>query len=87
MSEHKTERQLLEDISAKLGMAVGFLAIVGRTQNEQIQILHRMEFEWADIGAMVGLTSDAARMRFNSLKNGAANKDNKPPKKLVKGGA
>ena len=86
MSEPKTERQLLADISARLDKVVGFLAIAGRDQNDQIKILRGLDFDWNDIGAMVGLKADAARMRVNSLKNGAVNvKDEKQSKKLAKG--
>jgi hypothetical protein len=68
MTEAKTELQLLKEISAKLDRLAGFLAIAGRAESEQIKILRGLNFEWGEIGAMVGLKADAARMRFSSLK-------------------
>jgi hypothetical protein len=59
---------LLAEISAKLDKVVGFLAIEGRDQSGQIRILRGLGFEWNEIGMMVGLSADAARMRFNTLK-------------------
>jgi hypothetical protein len=86
MSEPKDQRRLLEDISAKLDKVVGFLAIADRDQNDQIKILRSLEYDWAEIGMFVGLTADAARMRFNTLKNGAAKDGDKgKSKKLTKG--
>jgi len=74
MIESISERQLLQDISGKLGTIIGYLAISGREQNAQITILRSLDFEWDEIGRLVGLTADAARMRFNSTKNGSATK-------------
>jgi hypothetical protein len=84
MTESKTERQLLEDISAKLDKLLGFVAIAGREQGEQIKILRGLNFEWSDIGTMVGLKADAARKRFNAPKNDAGK--SKRNKKQSKGG-
>lgn len=63
MMETSTE-QLLEEISAKLDRILAALLIAGREQNVQIGILRSYNFEWNEIGQMVGLNADAARKRF-----------------------
>jgi len=85
MPEQKTERQLLEEISNKMNTLIGSVAIAGRELNEQIKILKALNFDWTDIGMHVGLTADAARMRFNSLRNEIKSKDKDRVKKGSKG--
>ena len=70
MADEKTERQLLQEISAKMDKVIGSVAIIGREKNEQIKILRSLGFEWNDIGILVGLEADAARKRLNSLAKG-----------------
>src|SRR5712671_6747993 len=74
MTEVPDERQLLQEISAKLDKVVGCLAIIGKDQNEQITTLRNLSFDWPFIGTIVGLNSDAARMRYASSKS-VVNKD------------
>lgn len=69
-----TERQLLEQINAKLGLVVGLLSIMGKDLDEQIHLLRSLGHDWKTIGDLVGLKPDAARMR-------AANKTAKKKKR------
>ena len=60
----KSEKELLEEISEKLTRLIAISSIQGKDTNIQIKILHDHEFEWDEIGKLVGLTADAARKRF-----------------------
>lgn len=71
MSEPKSERELLEEISRKLDKVIGGLAIMGKGQNDQIRVFRSLNLDWGDIGNMVGLNPDAARKRLGAQKNGA----------------
>jgi len=74
----KSERALLEEINEGIKQLVGLQAVVGKPEEQQIQILRGMGFDWKFIGVATGMNWDAARKRSERmLKSGKANKNGK----------
>ncbi len=67
-SSPETEVELLSAINSKLSDILAFLATAGKEQDEQIQLLRDLGYDWARIGTVVGLSPDAARMRNKKAK-------------------
>lgn len=59
----KSAEILLAEISEKLDQIISVLAISGKDADTQIDILYGFDWEWDDIGRMVGMSGSAARMR------------------------
>lgn len=68
MGSDKTQTQLLEEISERLDKVIGLLAIQGKTQDEQIDILTELGFDSKTVGLFVGLSGDAVRKRRSERK-------------------
>lgn len=68
MAVEKTELELLTEISERLNKILGLLAIDGKGQNQQIEILSGLGFDSKTTGLFVGLSSDAVRQRKSQLK-------------------
>ena len=52
----KTSEELLEEINEKLDKIIALLAIQGKDENTQIQILKKLGFEAVEIGKLLGVT-------------------------------
>jgi len=63
MAAGKTERELLEEMNERLKEIAGLLAIQGKTQDEQIDVLTALGFDSRTIGSFVGLSGEAVRKR------------------------
>lgn len=72
MAIEKTERELLQDINKRLDKLIGIVAIQGKPQNQQIEILDGLGFDSKTAGLYVGLSADAVRQRKSQLKRKAA---------------
>lgn len=72
MAQEKTERELLQDIIKRLDKITGIVAIHGKPQNQQIEILDGLGFDSKTVGLYVGLTGDAVRQRKLQMKRKAA---------------
>ena len=68
MGSNKTETQLLEEISDRLNQMVGLIAIQGKPQDDQIDILTTLGFDSTRVGLFVGMSGDAVRKRRSNLK-------------------
>jgi hypothetical protein len=68
MALEKTERELLHEISERLNKIIGLLAIEGKSQNHQIEILSALGFDSKTTGLFVGLSGDAVRQRKTQMK-------------------
>lgn len=64
----KSTEELLDEISKKLDKLMVVTAAQGKNVNIQIKILRSFDWEWDDIGKIVGMTADAARMRHTRKK-------------------
>jgi hypothetical protein len=71
MVREKTERELLQDINDRLDKLMGIIAIQGKAQNQQIEILDALGFDSKTTGIYVGLSSDAVRQRKSQMKRKA----------------
>ena len=71
MANEKTERELLEDINERLDKLIGIVAIQGKAQNQQIELLDGLGLDSKTIGLYVGLSSDAVRQRKSQMKRKA----------------
>lgn len=71
MAKEKTERELLHDVNERLDKLIGIIAIQGKPQNQQIEILDELGFDSKTIGLYVGLSSDAVRQRKSQMKRKA----------------
>ncbi|MGH2683429.1 MAG: hypothetical protein ACRDIX_09390 [Actinomycetota bacterium] len=60
------QEELLREISLKLDRIIAILAVRGQDPEQQIRTLRALKFDWQTIGAVVGLSPDAARMRGKS---------------------
>jgi hypothetical protein len=67
----KTERELLQDINERLDKLIGIVAIQGKPQNQQIEMLDGLGLDSKTIGLYVGLSSDAVRQRKSQKKRKA----------------
>lgn len=63
MGEQQTDNELLREISDRLQQIVGLLAIQGKSQEEQIDILSNLGFDSTRIGLYLGMTGAAVRKR------------------------
>ena len=63
MSNVKSEKELLEEISGKLDKIMGVLAIQGKEEDSQIRILKNQGFNSEEVGKLVGLKETTVRMR------------------------
>ena len=63
MPGERTERVLLAEISAKLDRLMGVMPIQGKDQNAQVNTLYALGFDSKTIGALVGLSDSAVRVR------------------------
>ena len=63
MAAQKTEKELLEEMNERLRDITGLLAIQGKTQDEQIDVLTGLGFDSKTIGLFVGLSGEAVRKR------------------------
>jgi len=68
MAVEKTERELLHEISERLNRILGLLAIEGKSQNQQIEILSGLGLDSKTTGLFVGLSGDAVRQRKSQMK-------------------
>lgn len=68
MNKKKSTEDLLEEISKKLDKLILISAIQGKDIDTQIIILRNQGLEWNDIGNLLGIKSDAARMRYTRMK-------------------
>ena len=84
--QEKSERDLLSEMNEKLDTLIGLLAINGKEENLQIEILRGLGHDWKFIGLLTNLKPDAARMR-HSTKKSTSNKrktnDKQEPKAEV----
>ena len=65
---NKTELELLSEICIKLDNLTTVLVTQGRTQDEQIQILRNLGFDWSYIASVTGLKAEAARKHYSRIK-------------------
>jgi hypothetical protein len=63
MSGEKSERELLAEISGKLDLVIGALAIQGRDPASQINVLESLGMDSSAIGALLGLSASSVRGR------------------------
>ena len=63
MANEKTDNELLRDISDRLNEIVGLLAIQGKPQDDQTDILRSLGLEWNKIGMFLGMSATAVRLR------------------------
>ena len=71
MTEEKTEKEILLEISDKLDKLIGLSAIQGKTKEEQIKILHQLGFTSKAIGMFTGIPEGTVgRIRSTKLKGG-----------------
>ena len=63
MANEKTDNEFLCEISDRLNEVIGLLAIQGKSQDEQIDILRSLGLDWAKIGMFLGMSGTAARLR------------------------
>jgi len=66
--KEKSEKDLLQEISEKLDKITAILATQGKDLDTQIAILYGFDWEWDEIGRIVGMKADAARMRHTRKK-------------------
>ena len=66
--KEKTEKEYLKEISEKMDKIIAMIAINGKDTDIQIDILRNLKLEWDEIGAITGLTSEAARKRHSRKK-------------------
>ena len=64
----KSDNELLQEINEKLDKLIGIHATQGKDTDTQIAILHGFDWKWDEIGRLVGMKGDAARMRYNKNK-------------------
>ena len=55
MSNVKSEKELLEEISGKLDKIIGVLAIQGKEEDTQIRILKKLGFQPEEVGKLLGI--------------------------------
>jgi len=68
MEKQQTDNELLHEISDQLHQIVGLLAIQGKSEEEQIDILSNLGFDSTRIGLYLGMTSAAVRKRKSRRK-------------------
>ena len=73
MANQRTERELLEEINERLSTIIGLIAISGKTQNQQIEILDGLGFDSKTTGLFMGLSGDAVRQRKSQMKRHGKN--------------
>jgi hypothetical protein len=61
MTDEMSQLDLLRSIERKLDRVIGILAIQGKEKDEQLRILHALEFESGVIAALIGVTPGYAR--------------------------
>ena len=61
--QEKTERELLEEINAKMTKMLAILAIEGREEDIKIKILKKAGFTSEETGLYTGLTDATVRKR------------------------
>ena len=59
----KTELELLNEINNRLAQITGLLAIQGKSEDEQINLLTGLGFDSKTIGLFLGMSSDTVRVR------------------------
>lgn len=64
-ADHRSEQELLGEISAKLDKVIAVLAVQGKERDHQIEALAAAGFDSAFIGRLVGLTPGAVRTWFS----------------------
>ncbi len=85
-TKEKTERDLLSDMNEKLDTLIGLIAINGKEENLQIEILKELGHDWKFIGLLTGLKPSTARMRHSARKSNPKKRtsnDKKEPKTEV----
>lgn len=75
MSSTASDNQLLHEISKKLDEIIALMLIRGRDEDAQIRLLRERGHDWNQIGSLVDLSADAARMRLNSKSRRPKKKD------------
>jgi hypothetical protein len=68
MGSDKTQTELLEEISGRLNKVIGLLAIQGKAQDDQIDILTALGFDSKTAGLFIGMSGDAVRKRRSDQK-------------------
>ena len=63
MANEETDNELLRDISDRLNEIVGLLAIQGKPQDDQIDLLRSLGLDWNKIGMFLGMSATAVRLR------------------------
>lgn len=66
--KEKSEKELLEEISAKLDKLIGVLAISGKDPKKQIEILKGLGFSIAETSTITGQTLDVVKKERSKLK-------------------
>lgn len=61
----QTELELLAEINQKLKLILAALSIQGKEVGTQIRMLKNLDLDWKEIGNLVGLEPDTARMRYS----------------------
>lgn len=69
LTKEKSEHDLLSEMNEKLDTLIGLLAINGKDENRQIEILRGLGHDWKFIGLLTGLKPSTARMRNSTPKN------------------
>ncbi len=74
-------------MNEKLDTLIGLLAINGKEENLQIEILRELGYDWKFIGLLTGLKPSTARMRHSTRKSNPKKRrtsdDKKEPKAEV----
>lgn len=61
--KEKTEKDLLEEISARLNQLVGLVAVQGKSEDDQIRILTELGFDSTTSGSFLGIPPGTIRRR------------------------
>jgi hypothetical protein len=70
----KTDRELLQEMNARLEQLVGLIAIQGRDRDAQLEILYKLGFDSSSIGTLVGMQASNVR-RWKSKKGRSADEE------------
>ena len=73
MKKEKSERELLADISKKLDHVIGLLTIQQSEgdENAKIRLLYEIGMEPTSIGAILGLSPNAVKIRMTRIRKKA----------------
>jgi hypothetical protein len=78
MSEEKTEKEMLKEISDKLDRVILAISLQGKDTTEKISILSQLNYKEKEIGQIVGLTPKAVNnLKYRKLGKGTKIKSKK----------